>query len=146
MSNVKCLGSESHLDKCSFIWAAEGECNHTADVVVDCYGGNVTGQPSTPAECEVSQLQELLTLARDKLTRERDARQTELRSVTDEMSSISTNLTRELDARQTQLRSITNDVSSLSTKLSSRYFLLLVLWSTETQMTIFNVCHVVKQT
>ena len=89
--------------------------------MVDCYGGNVTGQPSTPAECEVSQLQELLTLARDELTRERDA-------------------------RQTQLRSITNDVSSLSTKLSSRYFLLLVLWSTETQMTIFNVCHVVKQT
>ena len=70
MSNVKCLGSESDLDKCSFTWAAEGECNHSGDVVVDCYGGNATEQPSTLAKCEVSQLQqlqELLTQARDQL-------------------------------------------------------------------------------
>ena len=87
MSNVKCLGSESGLDQCSFTWATEGECNHTTDVVVDCFGGSPTGQPTTPAECEISQLQELLTLARDELARERDARQTQLRSLSTKLSS-----------------------------------------------------------
>ena len=77
---MKCSGSESALDKCSFTWATEGECNHTADVVVECYGGNATGQPATPAECEVSELQELLTLTREELEKQRDDHEKQLSS------------------------------------------------------------------
>ena len=119
MSNVQCQGFEQNLDACSFTWATEGECNHTADVVVDCFGGNATGQPTTPVECQVNQLQELLTLARDELTRERDSCQTQLSSVRDEMSSLSTTLRRELDARLTEMRSVFRDeMSSLGTNLT----------------------------
>ena len=88
MSNVKCSGSETSLDKCNFTWVIDGECSHDTDVVVDCYGGDTTGQPTTPAECEVSELQELLTLAKKELVEERDARQKQLTSLKRDLTSV----------------------------------------------------------
>ena len=74
MMNVLCTGSEENLDLCSFDWTTDGECNHTMDVVVECYGGEPTGNASTPEQCMIDTLQELLTLAREELNNERDAR------------------------------------------------------------------------
>ena len=119
MSNVKCSGSESNLDKCNFTWVTERECNHDKDVVVDCYGGDATGKPTTPAECEVSELQDLLTLAKKELIEEREARQKELEAHQKELLA-------EREARQKQLTSLRRDLTSvwstangLNTKLSS---------------------------
>ena len=97
MSKVHCQGFEDNLDACSFNWAAGGECNDTEDVAMN------------PVECEVRQLQQLLTLTRDELTKERDALQTQLRIVTDEMSS----LRRDLSTFQ-------NTTIDVSTKLSRK--------------------------
>ena len=70
MMNVVCDGSEENLDLCSFDWTPEGACNHSMDAVVECYGGTPTGDASTPEQCTVNTLQELLTLARQELNNE----------------------------------------------------------------------------
>ena len=67
MMNVVCDGSEENLDRCSFDWAPEGACNHSMDAVVEFYGGTPTGDASTPEQCSIDTLQELLTLARSNL-------------------------------------------------------------------------------
>ena len=67
MMNVECEGSEENLDVCSFEWTPEGATNHSMDAVVECYGGSPTGNAATPEECNVNELQELLTLAREEL-------------------------------------------------------------------------------
>ena len=68
MMNVVCDGSERNLDLCSFDWAPEEACNHSMDAVVECYGGAPTGYASTPEQCTVSELQELLTDLENKLS------------------------------------------------------------------------------
>ena len=72
MMNVECEGSEENLDLCSFEWTPEGVTNHSMDAVVECYGGSPTGSASTPEECNVNTLQELLTLARSNLDMARE--------------------------------------------------------------------------
>ena len=103
MMNVVCDGSEENLDLCSFDWAPEGACNHSMDALVECYGGSLTGDASTPEQCTINTLQELLTLARQELINERGARVRQL-----------TELNNERDAR---VRVMTD----LDNKLSSKY-------------------------
>ena len=104
MMNVVCDGSETNLDLCSFDWAPEGACNHSMDAVVECYGGTTpTGDASTPEQCTVNTLQELLTMARQELNNERDAR---LRVIT---------------GMQRSLSSLQHETDVLDNKLSSKY-------------------------
>ena len=77
MMNVECEGSEENLDLCSFEWTPEGATNHSMDAVVECYGGSPTGSASTPEECNVNELQELLTQARSNLDMAREELNTE---------------------------------------------------------------------
>ena len=94
MMNVVCNGSEENLDLCSFDWAAEGACNHSMDAVVECYGGTPTADASTPEQCTVNTLRELLTLARSnldmarqELVNERDARVRVMTDLDNKLSS-----------------------------------------------------------
>ena len=90
MMNVECDGSEENLDLCSFDWAPEGACNHSMDAVVECYGGAPTGNATTPEQCSIDTLTELLTLARQELNSERELR---LR----DMTELNLNVTMEID-------------------------------------------------
>ena len=124
MMNVVCDGSEENLDLCSFDWAPEGACNHSMDAAVECFGGTPTGDASTPEQCTVNTLQELLTLARSnldmarqELVNERAARVRQL-----------TELNNERDARIHVMTGLQRDVTSLQQerdalddKLSSKY-------------------------
>ena len=83
MMNVVCDGSEENLDLCSFDWAPEGACNHSMDAVVECYGGAPTGDTSTPEQCTINTLQELLALARSNLNLARE----ELNDVREEVNN-----------------------------------------------------------
>ena len=86
MMNVACDGFEENLDLCSFDWAPEGACNHSMDAVVECYGGAPSGDVSTPEQCSINALQELLTLARRELNNERDARLREMAALDNKIS------------------------------------------------------------
>ena len=81
--NVDCDGSEENLDLCSFDWAPEGACNHSMDTVVECYGGTSIGDDSTPEQCTINTLQELLALARSNLNLARE----ELNDVREEVNN-----------------------------------------------------------
>ena len=83
MMNVVCDGSEENLDLCSFDWAPEGACNHSMDVVVECYGGSPTVDASTAEQCTIDTLQELLTLAKSNLNLARE----ELNDVREEVNN-----------------------------------------------------------
>ena len=87
MMNVVCDGSEENLDLCSFDWAPEAACNHSMDALVECYGGSLTGDASTPEQCTVNTLQEILTLARQELNNERDARVRVMTDLDNKLSS-----------------------------------------------------------
>ena len=83
-----------NLDPCSFDWAPEGSCNHSMDAVVECYGGVPTGDASTPEQCSIYTLQELLTLARQELNNERDARVHQMTELNKEHKTMKGLLTR----------------------------------------------------
>ena len=110
MINVDCDGSEENLDLCSFDWAPEGACNHSMDASVECYGGAPTGDATTPEQCYIDTLQELLALARSNLDIARQE------------------LDIERDARRRQMTNLQRNITSLETstntmarKLSSKY-------------------------
>ena len=120
MKNVQCAGSEENLDRCSFDWVMDGACSHTMDAVVECYGDELTGNASTPEQCTIDMLQELLALAREELKNERDVRvraQVELNDERDaifhDINELNTTLSNERDAR-------VHDMNLLNMAISSR--------------------------
>ena len=110
MMNVVCDGSETNLDLCSFEWAPEGVCNHSMDAVVECYGGALTGDASTPEQCTVNTLQELLALARSNL----DLAREELNNERGARVHVMAGLQRDVSLLQ-------NETDALDNKLSSKY-------------------------
>ena len=55
MSDVECDGTETNIDQCAFAHKTPGSnCTHADDVIVECYGTNLTGkkmfQPLFPAK------------------------------------------------------------------------------------------------
>ena len=121
--DIVCDGSEDNLDRCLFHWA-EGACNHSMDAVVECYGGTPTGDASTPEQCSIDTLQELLALARQELNNERDARVRERGARVRQMIELKS----ERDARLRDMTELQRNVTSLQSvtntmerKLSSKY-------------------------
>ena len=109
MMNVQCNGTEENLDLCLFDWATDGACNHTMDAMVECYGGEPTGNASTPEQCTIDTLQEQLALSRSNLNLAREELSNERYARVRDMNSLSRTVGRH-----------TSDISSLSRKQSSK--------------------------
>ena len=108
------------------------------DAVVECYGGALTGDASTPEQCTVNTLRELLTLARSnldmaqqELVNERAARVrqlTELDNERDARIHVMTGLQRDVTSLQRETNELDNKTDALDNKtdalddkLSSKY-------------------------
>ena len=94
------------------------------DAVVECYGGAPTGDASTPEQCTVNTLQELLTLARsnldmarEELNNERDARVRQLIELNNERET----RLRVMTGMQRDVTSLQRQTGSLDNKLSCEY-------------------------
>ena len=111
--NIVCDGSETNMDLCSFDWAPEGACNHSMDAAVECYGGTPTGDASTPEQCTVNTLQELLTLARSNLDLAREELNNERGARVRVMTGLQRNVT-----------SLQHETDALDDKLSSKYIMI----------------------
>ncbi len=112
LHSVNCSGSEPSLDYCEFIWDGDEVCNHTADVQINCYGGEPSQAGSTPDECIRSELLETLSLARQELREEHDARNRNL-------TELRVNLATEQTVRAQNFQSLSRQVNRVNTALGS---------------------------
>ena len=105
------------------------------DAVVECYGGEPTGNASTPEQCTIDTLQEQLALsrsnlnlAREELDNERDSRiqaQEELNNERHNRTQAQEELNNERDARVLSLTKVVNSVNeTMSSKLSMLFLLM----------------------
>lgn len=133
MANVTCEGTEESLDLCSFKWADTAECDHSMDAVADCYGGEPTGNATTPEQCTINDLGDQLELSRrnlrlaqEELINERNMRSDSLaaerRARNADITALESSLDMERTQRTNDIRAERNarinDISSLQTSLS----------------------------